>query len=410
MKNFTKKILMMLTVALFINGQSFAQNELTGKVLYHLNNNKPISQVTVTLIDSNGYIAGVTATDLSGSYSFSEVPTGIYSIEASTDIMAGGINMADANKIKHHLRGNQQLDEFEQLAADVDFDSQITWADYDAIVDWHMQGIPFNSGHPWVFMTLQNIEHTYTELKTLTNVPTVGGSSSGDVNGTFVPTTRDLAESMVKYTQKPISNDFSVEIFATDIIEASAMGLIINYPANMVNISNITSQLGEIMAVIKNGQIRIGWINESVDNTPIDSELPILVISGNTTGFYDGSEIKFKVDPTSHFCDQNSNEIATRFSLPILTQTENYLGMNYPNPFRGITTIDYSIPVDGKVNISLYNQMGQLIRVLIDSPENNGIHSLRFDSEGLEPGIYYYTLKTSGRISINETKRMIITR
>lgn len=410
MKKFTKRFLIVLSVALLIAGQSLAQNELTGKVLYHLDNNKPISQVTVTLIASDGEIAGVTTTDLSGSYSFSEVLTGTYSIEASTDIMAGGINMADANKIKHHLRGNQLLDEFEQLAADVDFDGLITWADHDAIVDWHMQGIPFNSGQPWVFMTLENIEHTYTQLKTLTNVPTVGGSSSGDVNGTFVPTTRDLAEPMVKYTKKPINNDFSVEIFATDIIEASAMGLIINYPENMVNISDITSQLGVIMTVVKNGQIRIGWINESIDATPVDPGSPILVISGNTTGLYDGSDIKFKVDPSSHFCDQNSNELATRFSLPVLTQTENYLGMNYPNPFNGITTIDYSIPADGKVNISLYNQTGQLVRVLINRPENAGSQSLQFDSEGLEPGIYYYTLKTSGRISINETKRMIITR
>lgn len=402
---------MALSFALLIAGQSFAQNEIAGTVLYHYKNNKPIAEVTVTLINeaTNAIVASLT-TDMNGSYSFPNVESGTYTLEASTNIMAGGINMADANKIKHHLRGNQLLDQFEQLTADVNFDGQITWADYDAIVAWHMLGIPFNPEHPWVFSSLSGIEHINSDLKVRTNVPKMGGSSSGDVNGTFVPTTRDLAESTIKYTEKPITNNFSIEIFATDIIEASAMGLIINYPANLVNIAAITSPLGDVMSVIKNGQIRIGWINESVNATPVNPDSPILIIQGETTGNYDGSDIKFKVDPTSHFCDASSNELPTRFSLPVLTRSGNYLGKNYPNPFSGSTTIDYSIPSDGKVNISLYNQMGQLVRVLVDNHVNAGIYTITFDSEGLEAGLYYYTLKTSGTISINETKRMIITR
>jgi len=401
---------MALSVALLIAGQSFAQNEIGGTINYHYKNNKPIPSVTITLYDSDGDPVASALSGLDGSYLFTEVSEGNYTLQASTTIMAGGVNMADANKIKHHLNGIKPLEGIEWEAADVNSDGDVNWDDYDAIVAWHMQGINFNEENPWIFDIVNDIDVTNNDLKARTNVPTMGGSSSGDVNGTFVPTTRNLAETIAKYTEKPITDNFSVEIFATDITEASAMGLIINYPANMVNISDITSQLGEVMTFIKNGQIRIGWINESAYATPVNSDLPILTIIGETTINYDGSDIKFKVDPTSHFCDASSNELETRYSLPLLTSSENYLGKNYPNPFVGSTTIDYSVPADVKINISLYNQMGQMVRVLADKYENTGIHSLTISSEGLEPGIYFYTLRTNGSIFINETKRMVITR
>ena len=409
MKKITLKFVMMLIAAFFVTGQSYAQNEIAGTVLYHFKNNKPISSVTVTLTGQNTGYTATTVTDLNGGYSFTEVPTDTYTIEASTNIMPGGINMADAQKVRHHLIGNQTLDEFEQLAADVDGIPGIGWGDYDAIVAWHMQGTPFSTD-PWVFQSISGIEHTYTSYKNLTNVPTMGGSSSGDVNGTFVPTTRDYAMSQINYTEKSFSNDFTVEVYANDIEAASAMGLILNFPEKMVNISNITSPLGEIMTNLKNGKVRIGWINGLDNESMINSEIPVLVISGATTPEYDGSDIQFTLDPGSHFSDKLGNELTTRYTMPVLKRTEGYLGNNYPNPFSSHTTIDYDLPADSKVNISLYNQQGQLVTIIAEDVQKAGKHSVNFESGNLQSGIYYYILKTNGTVQINETKRMIITR
>jgi hypothetical protein len=94
----------------------------------------------------------------------------------------------------------------------------------------------------------------------------------------------------------------------------------------------------------------------------------------------------------------------------LITNSGSFLGANYPNPFSSNTNITYYLPADTKVNISLYNQQGQLVTVLMDAAENAGTHNIVFESNGLESGVYYYTLKTTGLNALNETKRMIITR
>ena len=37
-----------------------------------------------------------------------------------------------------------------------------------------------------------------------------------------------------------------------------------------------------------------------------------------------------------------------------------FLSQNYPNPFNPITKLDYNLPLRSKVNISIYNVLGQV--------------------------------------------------
>lgn len=404
MKKLITNLITMLTWVLLLTGQTYAQSDLSGSVNYHLKNNRPISSATMTLISADNQIIDVTTSDMNGDFEFINVACGSYLIEASTTQMPGGINMADAQKVRHHLMGNQTLNEIEQLAADVDNDNEITWNDYDAIVAWFMEGTPFQT-EPWVFQII-----SYENTGTKTNVPTMGGSSAGDVNGTFVPSTRNLMAIDAIYTAKYAENNFSVEIVAQDITEAAAMGLAINYPYSEVDITKVSSPLGEIGLSVKNGQIRVSWVSRNSGSVMVDPNTPILVIEATTNSAYTGSDIKFVIDPVSNFSNYKGDEIDTRYSLPLIMKSGSCLSSNYPNPFNASTNITYSLPVETKVNISLFNQQGKMVRVIKDAVENAGTYNIVFDSNGLEAGVYYYTLKTSGAFAINETKRMIITR
>ncbi|HCT71835.1 MAG TPA: hypothetical protein DF409_13445 [Bacteroidales bacterium] len=188
------------------------------------------------------------------------------------------------------------------------------------------------------------------------------------------------------------------------------MGMVINYPVDMIEITNVSCQLGETNMSINNGSIRLSWINQLFSTTSVDPGKPVITIQATLTDRYNGNEILFGINPVSHLCDANGEQIETRYTLPAMTAVENYLGANYPNPFRESTRIDYILPEDGKVSLSLFNQQGQLVRSLIDSYQQAGSHTFTFNTEGLQPGIYYYNLKTNGTNTINETKRMIITR
>ncbi len=74
-------------------------------------------------------------------------------------------------------------------------------------------------------------------------------------------------------------------------------------------------------------------------------------------------------------------------SVPTLFQ-------NYPNPFNSETVIKYQITSESKVNLVLYNLLGQKIKLLFSGIKMPGLYSIKLSSSGYPSGIYYYTLET----------------
>ncbi len=81
--------------------------------------------------------------------------------------------------------------------------------------------------------------------------------------------------------------------------------------------------------------------------------------------------------------DNNKNILPGDFSLY----------QNYPNPFNPTTTIRYSMPAAGNVNLSIYNMLGQKVTTLVNNRESSGYHSVQFNSDGIASGVYMYVLK-----------------
>lgn len=69
------------------------------------------------------------------------------------------------------------------------------------------------------------------------------------------------------------------------------------------------------------------------------------------------------------------------------------LGQNQPNPFNPTTVIHYSLADDATVRLSVFNSLGQLVRVLQDGPQAAGAHDLTFDGAALASGVYVYRLE-----------------
>ncbi len=74
------------------------------------------------------------------------------------------------------------------------------------------------------------------------------------------------------------------------------------------------------------------------------------------------------------------------------------LKQNYPNPFNPSTLIQYGLPERSFVEISVYNILGNKIASLVNSTQDAGMHSIRFDGSRLPSGIYIYSLKTGNGI------------
>jgi hypothetical protein len=58
------------------------------------------------------------------------------------------------------------------------------------------------------------------------------------------------------------------------------------------------------------------------------------------------------------------------------------VSQNYPNPFNPTTTIQYNLPKQGDVEVTIYDIQGRLVRSLFASKQDAGTHSLVWDSQG----------------------------
>ena len=55
------------------------------------------------------------------------------------------------------------------------------------------------------------------------------------------------------------------------------------------------------------------------------------------------------------------------------------LQQNFPNPFNPETRIQYELPVDGQVQLSIYNATGQRVRSLLEGQQSSGLYLQRWD-------------------------------
>jgi hypothetical protein len=84
-----------------------------------------------------------------------------------------------------------------------------------------------------------------------------------------------------------------------------------------------------------------------------------------------------------------------------------YLGQNYPNPFNPITTIPFYIPGTNKVNLIVYDVLGNKIFTLVNEERPGGEYNFKFDATGLPSGIYFYRLQAG---KFRDTKKMVLSK
>lgn len=85
---------------------------------------------------------------------------------------------------------------------------------------------------------------------------------------------------------------------------------------------------------------------------------------------------------------------------------ENFgLAQNYPNPFNPTTTIEFSLPSAGLVQLQVFNVLGQNIATLIERPLSAGTHRVEFDASAQPSGIYFYRLTHPAG---SQTEKMVL--
>jgi hypothetical protein len=97
-----------------------------------------------------------------------------------------------------------------------------------------------------------------------------------------------------------------------------------------------------------------------------------------------------------------SNQVEVNVTSQVISFN---LDQNYPNPFNPSTTITYSLPFASNVKLSVYNAIGQQVKIVENVYKNAGSYKVTLNANDLNSGIYFYKIE-AGQFS--QVRKMIL--
>jgi|GEM_PF-1750082 len=113
-----------------------------------------------------------------------------------------------------------------------------------------------------------------------------------------------------------------------------------------------------------------------------------LVIEGVEPGYF-------------NIVQQNAAGINPVQDIPL----QYFLAQNTPNPFNPTSTIKYGVKETVKVNLTVYNILGEQAAVLVNDIQPAGYYAVDFNAVNLSSGVYFYRLQAG---DFSDIKKMVI--
>jgi len=104
------------------------------------------------------------------------------------------------------------------------------------------------------------------------------------------------------------------------------------------------------------------------------------------------------------------SELETGIEDPVVQPRQFSIRGNFPNPFNASTTIEFTLSETSPVTVTVYNVLGQRIRILDRSVFTAGRHTVRWDGTddygmSVSSGVYLVHMKTR---NISKSHRMLL--
>lgn len=137
----------------------------------------------------------------------------------------------------------------------------------------------------------------------------------------------------------------------------------------------------------------------------------------NTTKEYSYTDVnlntgkyKYRLKQTDYNGNFEYHNLSGEVNLGVPSKFE--LSQNYPNPFNPSTKIDFSLPVDSKVNIKMYDISGKEVMNIMSEQKSAGYHTVNINAAALSSGTYFYQINATGSDGKNFTtsKKMILSK
>ncbi len=137
------------------------------------------------------------------------------------------------------------------------------------------------------------------------------------------------------------------------------------------------------------------WTSYTTEQGLADNTVNDLAIAPDGTVWAATSHDISKFVPSTTIIEENKD-----------TPSEFAVTGNFPNPFNPETSIQFTLPDEGMVNLTIYNIMGQKVRELVADRMQAGTHSVRWDGKddsgnAVSSGIYLSRLVCGENVAAN---------
>ncbi|MCF8370961.1 MAG: T9SS type A sorting domain-containing protein [Bacteroidales bacterium] len=324
-----------------------------------------------------------------------------YSFETAPETW-GGVNSTDALFILKHFAHLDTLEGHLFTVGDANLSHTVNGTDAMLVMQRYAGLInSFPAGDYFYYLNDYTITNTavYNDIRFLW---------MGDVNGSYSPGGSKSAPVLLHEGEIELvaGSEILVPLTIMQAADLSAVSLSINYPSQFLEFQEavFANPNQSIITNSENGNIKIAWSNITPILLNMEDELVWLKFL--VTSAPSGILLNLSIDANTELADENGEVLEIAMNTPelvanIITGIGSDdlpgfgMGEMYPNPIGIDGSLTYILPVNANVDLSVFNTIGQCVKILDSGSKQAGEHSVRFDCSDLNQGIYFYRLNIS---------------
>jgi hypothetical protein len=380
------------------------EGTISGIVTYDNNSQTPIAGTKVYLETEEGYKIDSVITDDTGYYKFDYLANGNYRVESGVEKSWGGVDPVDALMVNRYFIGLYSFTSpMRARAADVSGDKKVNPLDA-LLINRRFVGLITHFNIPdWL---TESYDITVSGDNITRDILTI---CAGDANGSYTPhkkvmhTIAGTRENEELQMEKGRIIDIPVYIEYNDII--GALGLKLKLRGREFEVIDVKSGID---GIIKNTyttegieHVNVAW-SAIEEGYRVTSGKAVIILKVRSKGEgKNKGEGWLEVSSESVIADYEGNIISTELlKVPKLIYGGNATGGGihiYPNPFSGITNIEYRLEEEAEVKVNIYNLLGEKVMERGAGRQQEGLQRLVMDCTMLREGIYYCEMEITNR-------------
>ncbi|MCC6768552.1 MAG: T9SS type A sorting domain-containing protein, partial [Bacteroidia bacterium] len=265
-------------------------------------------------------------------------------------------------------------------------------------------------------------EATVSQLALGQNVFNIYLTAAGDMNASFMPNASQKQAPYLHYNNAialNVGDEIWIPVSTDQAADLGAITLGLNYNNQLVKIVEVEGF--EIVRIDdEKGSVRLAWSDHQGRSYQAGQSL--LRLKAKVLQPITGSERFMELDPMTELVStamdimDNIHLSTTGITTGAVNIAElNSLKLNHrsmPNPFISETRIAYFLPESGKANITIFNQFGQPVKVLVNQTQEAGKHeTVLYNVDLSGAGMYFYRITLEGNIKTwTEKGNLILTK